>query len=485
MYSQPQRGPLRLALFVLIVSLIIAGSGCGGGGGGPRGDLTGTVTDVDGRSVAGANVSSGFHSATSLSNGTFTMSGLKEGFQTITATVDVKGHRWSGQTVVDLVGAYQNRSTNIVISDERYQASLGGAVIDPNGFGLEGAKVFIGGPFGSTMAVTDGNGNYQADRLTPSTTYTVTASLAGFKNDTRTVHLDPNQNAALSFALTAGSNSGTLPAPAGVTAQSWTLADTVTRVAQYGQKGTIFDWLKHFYRHKRGLPDGPVAKMIEHRPTGRLSPAGSVVEVDLFWTYASDPQLFGYAIKRGLSASASPGAEITAILRDPLSSAFFDVDPLLTPNVSYTYTVHSLDTVKFPADGTIGTASAPITADPFSPIGAVSPINGAGASGTPLFKWSAVNGAAAYQLYVWDEFPTLMFDPSLPNEPGATQPIWPVDPSHPGNALITAPATSASYQGPALQAGHTYYWLVVALDSTNPANVATLSASQISKFMKQ
>ena len=96
-----------------------------------------------------------------------------------------------------------------------------------------------------------------------------------------------------------------------------------------------------------------------------------------------------------------------------------------------------------------------------------------------------MNGAAAYQLYVWDEFPSLMFDPNLPNEPNASQPIWPTDPSNPGSALVTAPATSVTYQGPALQAGRTYYWLVVALDTANPANTTALSASQIAKFVKR
>ena len=63
--------------------------------------------------------------------------------------------------------------------------------------------------------------------------------------------------------------------------------------------------------------------------------------------------------------------------------------------------------------------------------------------------------------------------------------IWPSDPGNPGTALITAPATSTTYKGPALTAGHTYYWLVAALDTTDPNNVGTISASQIAKFVKR
>jgi hypothetical protein len=471
------------ALFSLILL-----AGCGSGSA-SQGGLSGSVTDVDGRSVAGATVSVGSSSTTSLSNGTFTLPGIGEGYQRVVAVNTVNGQRWSGETWVDLVGDHQNRSINVVISDERYHATLGGSVIDPNGIPLEGAKVFIGGPFGSTLAVTDRNGNYVANRLTPGATYTVSASLAGFKNDTRTVHLDPNEDASLSFALATGANLGTLPAPTGVVAQAWTLADTVTRAANNsGRKGDVYDWLQHFYRHKRGLPDGPQAKVIDRKgsvASGRATPSGSVIEIDLFWDYQSDPQLFGYAIKRALSQGALPGADVTAVLRDPLAAAFFDVDRTLTPDTDYFYTVHRLDTITFPASGAIGPASAPASANPLSPIRALAPTQGASVAGTPVFSWTPVNGAAAYQIYLWDEFPALMYDPSIPNEPNASQPIWPANPGSPGSALINAPATSVTYQGPALVAGRTYYWLVVALDSANLSNVSALSASQIAKFVKR
>jgi hypothetical protein len=472
-----------ITLFVFSAGLL---PGCGGGGG-PQGGLAGSVTDVDGRSVVGAQVASDGNTTTSLSNGTFVLPGLNEGFHQVTASTIVNGHRWSGTTTVDLVGAYQNRSTNIVISDDRFHASVGGSVIDPSGFPLEGAKIFVGGPFGSTMAVTDRNGEYLVDKLTPGATYTVTASLAGFKNDTKSIHLDPNQDAALSFALAAGSNLPKFNGPTGLVAQAWTVADTVTRAASQNKKGDVYDWLRHFYRHKRGLPDRPQARAIDRKPSraGRSTPPGSVIEIDLFWNYEEDAQLFGYAIKRALSVSALPGADVTAVLRDPLAAAFFDADSALTPDLEYSYTVHKLDTIRFPATGEIGDPSAPVTANPLSPIRGQSPTQGQDVVGTPVFRWNAVNGAAAYQIYIWDEFPSLMFDPNLPNEPNASQPIWPSDPSNPGTALINTPATQLTYQGPPLVPGRTYYWLVVALDSTNPSTLNAISASQIAKFVKR
>src|SRR5207247_663769 len=112
--------------------------------------------------------------------------------------------------------------------------------IDPSGFGLPGAKVFIAGPFGSMLAVTDNNGNYRADRLTSGVTYTVTASLAGYTNDTKSVHVDPNATSATSFALSTGAAVGAIPAPTNVTSQAWTVADTNSRAA--GPDRSVYDW---------------------------------------------------------------------------------------------------------------------------------------------------------------------------------------------------------------------------------------------------
>jgi hypothetical protein len=473
----------RHAAFLVLSTIVVLSGGCGSGGGSPKGALTGTVTDVDGRSVAGAIVEVNGQTATSLSNGTFTISDIGEGFKKVTATNTIDGKRWSGETFVDLVGDYQNRSLNIVVSDEQTQGSLEGTVIGPSGLLLENAKVFIGGPLGSTLAITDRNGNFTANRLTPGVTYTMTASLAGFVNDTKTAHVAANQATQVSFALERGTNQGTIPAPTNLFAQSWTVADTVTRSAS--KERGVFEWLKKVYREKRGLKSGPQAKSIQQKPSGRSTPSGSVVEVDLFWDFVSYTDLFGYAIKRSFDQNNMANAEVTAVLRDPLTSLFFDVDPILTPDVPTYYTVHALDTIGFPESGAVGPPSNVATAIPFEPLRAQSPVGGAVVSGNPTFRWTAVNGAQAYQVYVWDEFPALFFDPSRPNEPAASQPIWPADLNNPGNTVVLAPGTSLVYQGPALQAGRTYYWMVVAMDSANPANITTLSASQIAKFVAQ
>lgn len=457
----------RIPAFVLLVGLT-ASFGCGGGG--VKGNLTGVVTDVDGRAVAGATVSVGSTRTSSLSNGTFTLGGIGSGFKTVKAEIIINGRKWSGETVVDLVGNEQNRSVNIVVSDERFHGRIEGTVIDSFGVGLPGTKVFVGGPLSSTLAITRSDGTYTVPKLTPGVTYTVTASRPGYQNETRTVTVLANSTAGLSFSLTPISPIGTLPAPQNVSTQSWTVAASITR-ADEGTK-SLYEWVKRLYRKKKGLPNGPQARTIEYK-SGRATPPGAVIEVDLFWDYEAFEDLFGYLIRRGTSSNPNSLAD-TALLRDPLTRVFFDVDPILTPDTTYYYTVHRLDTVLFPNRGTVGPASSVVRAQPLAPTTATRPFQGEQVVGNPIFAWSPVLRADTYQIFVWDRFPDLQ----NPSDPNGVSPIWPVDLDNPGSSLVSAPRTTQAYEGPPLQKGRTYYWFVVASD----AEGENLSVTQVAKF---
>lgn len=452
----------------LLLTLVVL-YGCGGGGGTEPGtQVAGVVTDVDGKPVAGATVSCSGQQTTSLSNGAFLISGVKRGFQVVTATITINGRRWSGETRVDIVPAEPNRSVNVMVSDERFQARLSGYVIDAAGYALPGAKIFVGGPWGSTMAISDSTGAYEVRRLTPGVKYTVTCSLAGYVNETKEISLRDREQANLSFALALGSYQGTIPAPENVSAQAWTIADRVTRS---GARPSYVQWLQEFYRRKKGLPSRPRTTIPEGQQSSRSSVPGSLIEIDIFWDYKYWEDLFGYAIKRGTS---SPPTVVTAVLRDPLSEAFLDLDSRLVPDTIYYYTVHCLDTVGFPANGRIGPASQVVQAYPLQPVVATGPGLGDIISGDPVFRWTSVNGAASYQVIVWDRFPDLQ----NANDPNGAVPLWPVDLNNPGSSKVSAPATSLRYNGPYLQSGRTYYWLVLAADEYEDA----LSVSRIMKF---
>jgi len=456
---------LRAAWWGALASCWLAG--CGSGASNP-GVVAGVVTDVEGSSVAGARVRVGSISTTSLSNGTFRLTGISAGVQRVHADITIRGRAWSGETLVDVVGREHNRSVNVVVSETAVQGSIGGTVIDAGGFPIPGAKVFVGGPWGSILAITDAFGVYEALRVPAGYRYTVTCSVPGFLNETRTdILVTSGMMTAVSFALQPASSQGAMPGPSDLSAQAWTVAASVSRAADGRPRG-VYEWLKRQYRLRKGLPEGPVASAVQRLGGGRVTPAGSVVEIDLFWTYASYNDLFGYVVRRGTSPS---GLADTALLRDPLARVFFDVDSALTPDRTYYYTVHRVDTVDFPARGTVGPASDTASAQPLQPIVAESPSQGASVSGDPLLVWSRVPGAADYQVYVWDRFPDLQSD----TDPDGAVPIW-----GPGDAgsLVAVPATEVRYAGPALTPGRTYYWLVVAADSGGD----NLSASQIARF---
>jgi hypothetical protein len=193
------------------------------------------------------------------------------------------------------------------------------------------------------MAVANNNGFYRLPALTPSVTYTVTASLAGYINDTKSLHVDPGDTTVSNFRLVPGTPQGSIEAPSNVVAQAWTVSSVITRADTRTQN--VIELMKRHYRRLRGLPANP-SNPARRRQASRVTPDGSLIEVDLFWTYQAFEDLFGYAIKRATRPQGltDPNVE-TAIARDPLTSVFFDIDYLLTPDITYYYTVHRLETI--------------------------------------------------------------------------------------------------------------------------------------------
>ncbi len=466
----------KITAILLAITTLALLAGCGGGGGGfgsgsgtgGVGNLTGAVTDVNGDAVADATVSSSGQSTKSLSNGTYSLSGVPDGYVYIQASAPVHGLTYTGETWTDLVAGQNNHSVDIMVSDSRYQGSLQGYVEDDQGNVFIGAKVFIQGPYGSAMAVTDHNGYYKLNRLPGNTSFNVTASFAGYVNQTMTTTINTGQTSELDFTLTPGNATGPIAPPTNVSAESWTVSSYITRsLSPY--KG-MYDWVRNYYLKKRGLSLASQAKSIQLVHPVKSTPAGSLVEIDLFWTPRAETNLLGYLIKRGTSSS---NLSTEAVLRDPLASAFFDADPALTPNYVYYYTVSSLDTVEFPNNGTVGAPSSVVAADPLDPMSGLSPSQSAFVSGNPYFQWSPVNGATSYQVYIWNSFPSLQSS----SDPNGVTPIWgPND----ANSQTGSGQTSLTYSGPTLQSGATYYWMVIATDGQG-----NYSASQIAKFTEQ
>ncbi len=465
---------IRNIFIPLLLPLAIAG--CGGSSGlrgtsRSRGTVTGAITDLTGAPVAGARVAIGNNSTVSLINGTYTISGVTGGLHQVSASTVINGNNWTGQTTVQ---AYRNEiagNANIILSQQSQQGKIGGTVIGPDGSPLAGALIFVQGPLSSTMIVTDNNGNYQTPGLPPndpSTPYSVVASLAGYSNETQTANVTSQSVTPLSFALNVGYSGASLPAPASLSTQTWTYPNFISRAYGAAGDGVIRD-IQYLIRKAKHLPNPPGG--FPHKQITRATPLGSIIEVDLFWQYSASNMLFGYDVQREVGGIWNT----IDLLRDPLATEYADVDPALTPDVTYSYRLARLDTVDFPQSGAEQPLSAAVSATPLSPLYLSSPMDSSFAGFTPTFVWSNLNRAAQYQVLVFDQFPSLQSSTDTVN---GVMPIWPADLSNPGNSLVGAGTNSTVYDGPALQSGHVYYWLVVAYDSSN----TELSVSPLYKF---
>jgi len=504
---------------ISLLALLALGSliaGCGGGDShsgppiitNPNGSttlLSGTVTDVNGSPIVGASVTFNGQTVTSTQFGTYTIpnvavpAGQSSLVGAVQATKTINGAPWSGQNIVEaLSGEPDTSNVHIVMSPSATQNAITGTVTDTSGHVLRGARVFAsvgpftgtgGGQFFSNLSsigtTTDQNGTYTLAHLPPETNYTLTASFAGFVNQTfSNIAVNPPPAAATvqPFQLAASSSSPTPPMVTGLSALAVTTPTVPTRAAGGTSVSGGLNALKAWIFAKKGLSRHRAAASssitLKTKPT-RATPAGSIIEADLFWDYVNINNLFGYEVAQATNLNP-PNFISIALVRDPLADRFSDVDLGLTPDITYYYSIARLDTINFTSGNTNageGPPSDTVAVDPLGPISLVSPASGARvSSGTPTLTWTAVNRAAMYQILVYDRFPDLQSDTDTVN---GVQPIWPVDPHAPGASSVAAPAVSQTYQGPVLVSGHTYYWAVLAQDSVGSA----FSVSPIQSFI--
>ena len=490
----------RAALICVCSSLaVVLTAGCGGGGSNttppnPTGSsslLSGTVTDLNGAPIIGAAVTFNGQTTTSTQEGNYAIpnvvvpAGQSSFVGTIQATESINGAAWSGQNMVEVLSNQADTSNvHIVMSRSDAQNAIQGTVTDNMGHPLHGARIFAGfGPFTSTggglffsnlssfATTTDLNGAYTLPHMPPGATYTVTASFAGYVNQTLSnvaVNAPPAGPTIQPFMLSTTSSSAKPSAPTGISAVAFTTPSSPNRSVGALSVSSGTAAIKQWILAKKGLAkhrSAATTHVTLTRAGTRATPAGSFVEADLFWDYVNINNLYGYDVAQATRLTPSNFISI-ALLRDPLADRFSDVDLGLTPGVTYYYSVARLDTINFPsgnANAGESDPSAVVAVNPLAQISLTSPASGTTTSSkTPTLAWSAVSGAAYYQILVYDRYPTLQSDQDTTN---GIQPIWPASLSSSGASLVAAPATSQTYQGPALISGHTYYWAVEAYDT--------------------
>lgn len=455
------RNSRRTGLWWCALALLLALSACGSQReDAARGNVAGTVTDIEGDPVVGARVwVDGVGETLTNMNGAFLLTGVPEGFRNLRASARIGNQTWTGIALVQVFAEDTTRNANIVLAPENQQGSVEGRVFGPDGRGIEGARVFAAGALSSAMAITDRNGYYRLDGLLGGYDYPMVASAPGYFNDQKEVSIVAGRVSALSFALAIAS--GVVPAtPQNLEAVAWTMPRGVTR-SNSPDTARAMEAVKRLLDPQRA----------QRRALSRATPEGSLIEIDLTWDYVEDSRRLGYGIYRSRTPNpASQRGTAIAFLRDPLADLFADLDLALTPGVTYHYQVSAVG-ANFDPDTGAG-ASAPsdnASATPLAPMGSFSePASGATVrTSTPTLRWERLNGAAFYQVILFEGFPEINRDP-----------LWPASLENPGNSRISHPNNSVVYSGPALQPGQTYYWVVVALSADGRAR----SISPLWKF---
>ena len=428
---------LRTLLFSLPTLSALVLAGCQPAEG--RGEIAGSVTDINGAAVRGARIFvDGQFAAESSPIGTFTIRSVTGGIRTLTARLTKNGVQYSGWNRVEVFDRERTTSVSIVMGRTSDMGALRGTVRDELGTPLPGVRVFVGGPLGSWTNWTDKNGEYRIEGLIGGFQYLVEASGRGYENDNTNVTISSGSTSTVNFFLRFSSNEGQ-QAPENLGAVAWTSPVQPNRSREE---------MMAYERIKRLVhPESA------RRAQGRDFPEGHHIEIDLFWGFAQQRELLGYGIYRGSSPS---NLQAIDFLRDPLATFYADIDDLLTPSVRYFYAVTRLNT-DYP--------NRPGSQSPFSNVASAVPLGDLEVQSptfNPLvFRWQPVFNADTYVVYLFENYPSI-----------DEAPLW------------TSPSTATNfmfYSGPALPPVRRYYYVVVGsgFDDTS------FTISQIDSFVAQ
>jgi hypothetical protein len=290
---------------------------------------------------------------------------------------------------------------------------------------------------------------------------TIAASKVGFRNDeVEITTASPTMN--VNFVLVPSDLSGSPAEPLLDAIESYTLPDSLIRSSDRDAYKAIKAFTSRNYR-----------KAIARKKTilTRAAPAGSLIEVDMYWNAIDlndSRDLAGYGIYRWL-----PGLDPRSIdfVRDPYANFYGDTDVQLSPHEEYLYAISTVD-VEFldinnnPDPNAESVLSNSLSIRPIGQVRSSSPAQDAHIYGNPTFAWSLLSDADSYTVYLYSDFPTLPLDPAYdygsdPVTGVGNLPIWPRK-SNPDESTVDGGVNSIHYSGPSLTVGHTYYWVVLA-----------------------
>ena len=480
----------RLAvLAVLPVAVLLAG--CGGGSSTST-TVSGAVADINRNVLVGARVYTGAQSTRSLVAGTYRLNGAPSGWRTIRAEVEVDGDLWVGSTAVEVLRDEPTFNANIVMAPARDTALLTGTVRDSLGRTVSGARVLLttritagsgtsafDGPYSSIVDITDSSGRYRLEDVPAGLDAVVAASKVGYLNDEHAIFTsssDDIENFSLSLSDLPPYNQ---EGPELAAIESYTMPDQIAVRSRVDAYKAIKAFTSERYRK--------VAAKAK-KASVRATPEGSLIEVDLYWNgldLNNSDEVAGYGIYRNRSGNIGDLQPIDFI-RDPYANFYGDTGIELTPGQLYYYAVTSvdvqfLDNLNDPDPTAESEYSNLLSVRPLGQLTVTGPADNSDQFDDPVFACQPLSRADTYTVYVYSAFPALPLDPgydygSDPVVDAGIFPIWPASGNLSGS---TTSGTSIQYDGPALVAGRRYYWVVLAIDSTETA----FSYSELRSFI--
>ncbi len=420
--------------------------GCGGVIGQQQtGEVSGVITTLDLDVVRGARVvvetSGETRETASNSGGAYVIRDVPEGDVIVTAEVFQSGVRYVGRNVARVFADERTQSVNLTMGRADRLAVMEGVVYDLSGNRVEGARVFANaGTLGSSMDITDRNGEYRIEAMLSGVDYNISAGAQGFSSDLATATLNANETRRVDFTL-GSAGSPTLSPPQNLAATAWTTPEVATRATDASEAvQAIKALVKPGYK--------PVATTAL---SGRDTIDGDYVEVDLAWDPMPSQSLLGFGVYRALGTFGS--FEAVDFLRDPETGAYVDLDPRLKDLQTYQYRITALNTL-YPETG--NSESAPSDIATIRPIGSISSVQ---ANGTSLaISWDSSAGAEDYIVFVFSQYPGI-----------GVNPVW---------TSSRTTLTSLTYTGPATPSARYFVMVVAAADGDS-----SLAISPVGDFV--
>ncbi len=431
-----------IALFSLVLAMMSL-IGCGGTSRPTTSSVTGSVVDADFNPVRGATVRAAGQSTVTSETGAYQLTGLPDQDVEIIAELRDGNTLFRGRTWVYNAEREQQRSANIIMAPESELATLRGTVRDREGFLLRGATVFAYfGTSSSARVFTDDDGQYILRDMVANVNYAVSASGQSFRSDQTNITLSNGENRTINFTLdNPGLPALTPPQNLGIT--SWVSFPGDNR----SQDSSALSWAKNH------VDKGKDRKFAAR---SRAIRSDMIVEAELFWDGQQFPDLFGFGVYR---ANGFNGAlQALDFYFDPLGPYYQDVG--LNPDSSYSYALTTISTL-YPDFGnqTESNLSDRVGVYTLNLLR----LNGVtGSANSPVFSWQSGSGADEFIVYVFDRYPDLGINS-----------IW-------SNENNPSTGNSATYNGPTLEPGRTYYYLVLGTYDSFTAR----TISQVETFIR-